>query len=275
MAIKLKSPREIELMRQAGAVVHRVLGRLGEMVAQGITTGELDAEAERLTKESGAEALFKGVPGRGGPFPGTICVSINEQVVHGIPSDRAVRAGDIVSVDYGCRLDGYCADAAATFVVGDVGSRARKLVEATRRMLAIAIEQSGPGELWSTVAAAMQRYVEGKGFSVVREFVGHGIGKDMHEDPKVPNFVSRELTMRDIRLEPGLVIAVEPMVTMGTADVVVEDDGWTVVTRDRKPSAHFEHTLAITAAGVKVLTDGSRGIHGCDRESEELGKTPV
>ena len=257
MAIKLKSPREIELMRRAGMVVHSVLGRLGEMAGAGVTTAALDAEADRLTRELGAEALFKGVPGRGGPFPGTICASINEQVVHGIPSDRAVRDGDILSVDYGCRLDGYCADAAATFVIGKAKPRVKALVAATRRMLAIAIEKSRPGALWSDVAAEMQQYVEDQGFSVVREFVGHGIGKEMHEDPKVPNFVSRELRSRDVRLEAGLVIAVEPMVTLGAADVTMEQDGWTVVTRDGKPSAHFEHTLAITDDGVKVLTDGS------------------
>lgn len=244
-------------MRQAGALVHRVLERLGEMVVPGVTTAGLDAEAERLTRESGAEALFKGVPGRGGPFPGTICASINEQVVHGIPSDRVIRAGEIVSIDYGCRLDGYCADAAATFIVGSASRKVTSLVAATRRVLEIAMQKSRPGGLWSTVAAGMQRYVEGEGFSVVREFVGHGIGKEMHEDPKVPNFVSRELLARDILLEEGLVIAVEPMVAMGAAEVVTEDDGWTVVTRDGKPSAHFEHTLAITADRVRVLTDGS------------------
>ncbi len=257
MAIKLKSPREIERIRRAGAVVHRVLGRLGEMVAPGLTTAELDAEAEALTRSFGAEALFKGVPGRGGPFPGTICASINEEVVHGIPSRRAVREGDIVSIDYGCRLDGYCADAAATFVVGKAPPRVQALVAATRRMLEIAIESSRPGGLWSEVARRIQRYVEGEGFSVVREFVGHGIGREMHEDPKVPNFVSRELLARDILLEEGLVVAVEPMVTLGGAEVRMSQDGWTVVTKDGKPAAHFEHTLAITGGGVKVLTDGS------------------
>jgi len=244
-------------MRRAGAVVHRVLGRLGQMIAPGVTTAELDVEAARLTRESNAEALFKGVPGSGGPFPGTICASINDQVVHGIPSDRAIRAGDIVSIDYGCRLDGYCGDAAVTFEVGDVPPRTRKLVDVTRKALELVIETARPGKLWSEIAGAMQEYVEGEGFSVVREFVGHGIGREMHEDPKVPNFVGRELIARDILLDEGLVIAVEPMVNMGAADVVLEDDGWTVVTKDGKPSAHFEHMLAITAGGVRVLTDGS------------------
>jgi methionyl aminopeptidase len=257
VAVKLKSPREIELMRRAGAVVHQVLVRLGEMIAPGVTTAELDAEAERLTSSLGAECLFKGVPGRGGPFPGSICCSINEQVVHGIPSDRALCPGDLVSVDYGARLDGYCGDAAETFIVGHAPPRATVLVAVTRQVLQIAIERSRPGGLWSAVAREMQDCAESEGFSVVREFVGHGIGKDMHEDPKVPNLVSPELANRDILLEEGLVIAVEPMINMGCPEVRVLKDGWTVVTRDGQPSAHFEHTLAITGAGVKVLTDGS------------------
>ena len=256
VAIRLKSPREIELIRHAGAVVHRVLSRLGEMIAPGVTTGELDAEAQRLAERFGAESLFKGVPGRGGPFPGNICASIDEQVVHGIPGDRKIRRGELVSIDYGCRLEGYCADAAATFIVGEAPPGVRKLTEVTRRVLGQAIDMAAPGVYWSTIARAMQEYVESQGFGVVREFVGHGIGREMHEDPKVPNFYSRELARRDILLEEGLVIAVEPMVTMGSAEVVVCDDGWTVVTKDGKPSAHFEHTIAITGDGVQVLTAG-------------------
>lgn len=256
MAIRLKSPREIELMRRAGGVVERVLSRLREMVAPGVTTSRLDAEAERLTLDLGAEALFKGVPGKGGPFPGTICVSINEQVVHGIPSERVIRSGDIVSIDYGCRLDGYCGDAATTLIAGEVSRDVRRLVSVTKRVLQIAAEAAIAGGLWSAVARKMQKYVESEGFSVVREFVGHGIGREMHEDPKVPNFVSRNLLARDILLEEGLVLAVEPMVAMGCPEVVVAEDGWTVVTKDGKPSAHFEHTLAITADGVLMLTGG-------------------
>lgn len=256
MAIRLKSPREIELMRRAGAIVDRVLHRLGEMLAAGVTTADLDAEAERFGRELGAEALFKGVPGRGGPFPGVICASINKEVVHGIPSKcRVIREGDVVSIDYGCRLDGYCGDAAYTWIVGKASQRVRRMVDVTRRALEVAIETAKPGMLWSQVAEQMQRCVESEGFSVVREFVGHGIGREMHEDPKVPNFVSRDLLARDIKLDEGLVIAVEPMVAMGSPDVVMEKDGWTVVTRDGKPAAHFEHTLAITRDGVLVLTE--------------------
>ncbi len=254
MAIKLKSQHEIELMAQAGAVVRRVLDRLGEMIAPGVSTGELDAEAERLTVELGAESLFKGVPGKGGPFPGTICASINEELVHGIPSDRRIADGDSISIDYGCRLADYCGDAAETFVVGQAGEEARKLVTVTRRSLEMAIEMTAPGVRWSTIAAAMQKYIEGEGFSVVREFVGHGIGRDMWEDPKVPNYVIRDVRARDFILEEGLVIAVEPMVTAGSYIVKTIKDGWTVVTKDARLAAHCEHTLAITSDGLQVLT---------------------
>jgi len=191
-------------------------------------------------------------------FPGTICASINEEVVHGIPSGRKIADGDVVSVDYGCRLAGYCGDAAETFMVGDVAPDVRSLVAATKRALDIAVERSRPGTLWSSIAGEMQKNVEAAGFSVIRQFVGHGIGKEMHEEPKVPNFVSRELLARDILLEEGLVIAVEPMVAMGSAAVEIDrQDGWTVRTKDGAPSGHFEHTLAVTADGVSVLTDGS------------------
>lgn len=257
VTIRLKSPREIELMRRAGKVAYRVMTRLGEMIVPGITTAELDAEAERLTKSLGAECLFKGVPGRSGPFPGNICVSINQEVVHGIPSQkRVIHQGDVVSIDYGCRLDGYCADVARTFIAGGKASRdVHRLVNVTKEALKIAVKMSSVGVAWSTVAGAIQDYVEKEGFSVVKEFVGHGIGTEMHEEPKVPNFVSRELLSHDILLEEGLVIAVEPMVTMGSSDVIVADDGWTVLTRDGKPAAHFEDTLAITSKGVQVLTN--------------------
>lgn len=256
MANKLKTPDQIEKMRRAGQIVRRVLDRLGEIVAPGVTTKELDAEAERLCKAANAVCLFKGVPGRGraGPFPGNICASLNDEVVHGIPSDRKVVSGDIVSVDFGVLLDGWCGDAAETFIVGPVADDVRRLVDVTRNSLVLAIEMCRPGEKWSTIAAAMQGYVEGETFSVVREFVGHGIGAEMHEDPKVPNFVSRDLRLHDIMLTEGLVLAIEPMVNMGSASVSPGADGWTVLTRDGKPSAHFEHTVAITSDGAVALT---------------------
>ncbi len=258
MAIRLKTTEQIECMRRAGRIVRLVLDRLGEMIAPGITTEELDVEAERLCKSNGGQCLFKGVPGRGaaGPFPGNICASINEQVVHGIPSDRKISDGDIVSVDFGVRLDGWCGDAAETFVAGNVDDQVRRLVDVTRNSLAVAIGMCCPGLRWSEAAGAMQSYVEDEGFSVVREFVGHGIGSDMHEEPQIPNFVSRDLRMRDIVLAEGMVLAIEPMVNMGSPAVAGEADGWTVRTRDGKPSAHFEHTIAITASGASVLTDG-------------------
>ena len=258
MAVELKSPEEIEKMRSAGRIVRRVLQRLGEMVAPGVTTEQLDAEAERICLEDGGECLFKGVPGRGkaGPFPGSICASLNEEIVHGIPSSRAIRDGDIVSVDFGVRLDGWCGDAAETFVIGDVSDSVRHLVDVTRNALAIAVAMCRPGEKWSTVAGAMQDYVEAEGLSVVREFVGHGIGKEMHEDPKVPNFVSPELKMRETVLTEGMVLAVEPMVNAGSPEMEYGPDGWVAVTQDGKCSAHFEHTIAITGDGSSVLTNG-------------------
>lgn len=258
MAIKLKTPEQIEKMRRAGRLVHEVLQRLGERIVPGVTTRALDEEAERFCLSAGARCLFKGVPGRhgAGPFPGATCVSINEQVVHGIPSDRRVRAGDIVSVDFGAKLDGWCGDAADTFVVGDVSDDVRRLVGVTRNSLSIVLEMARPGERWSNVARAVQGYVEGEGFSIVREFVGHGIGREMHEEPKIPNFVSPELEANDIVLREGMVLAVEPMVNLGLPGVELGADRWTVLTRDRRPSAHYEHSIAITANGADVLTDG-------------------
>jgi methionyl aminopeptidase len=259
VAIQLKTPQQIERMRRAGRIVRSVLDRLGEMIAPGVTTKELDAEAERMCRECGAECLFKGVLGRSGagPFPGSICVSIDEEVVHGIPSaERLIGEGQIVSIDFGVKLDGWCGDAAETFLVGSVAPQVHHLVDVTRNCLELAVRMVGPRGRWSEVAAAMQEYVESEGFSVVREFVGHGIGQTMHEDPKVPNFVSRELQANDIVLEPGLVLAIEPMVNMGGPAVEYAADGWTVVTADRLPSAHFEHMIAVLAERTTVLTDG-------------------
>ncbi len=259
MAIKIKTPDQIEKIRQAGKVVCRVLDRLGEMISPGVTTEDLDAEARRLCESAGARCLFRGVPGAGraGPFPGNICASINDEVVHGIPSKRrAIRDGDVVSVDFGVELDGWCGDAARTFCCGEVDPDVRRLVDVTRNALTMAIEMSRPGELWSTVARAMEQYVKSEGFAVVEKFVGHGIGRQMHEDPKVPNFVSPELVRSDIQLSRGLVIAVEPMVNMSSPDVEYGSDGWTIRTMDRRPSAHWEETIAIVDGGADVLTDG-------------------
>lgn len=256
MAIRLKTPPQIEQMREAGRIVRAVLNRLGEMIAPGVTTQELDAEAETVCRRLGGTCLFKGVVihPEAGPFPGNICASVNEEVVHGVPSSRALAPGDIISVDFGVKLGGWCGDAAETFIVGQVPPDVKRLVDVTRNSLELAVRMCRPGGKWIAIARAMQEYVEGEGFSVVRDYVGHGIGQEMHEKPKVPNFVSRELMASDIYLQEGLVLAVEPMVNMGSPDCVGRRDRWPVLTRDRKPSAHFEHTLAITRSGVEVLT---------------------
>jgi len=257
MAITLRSRREIELMRKAGYVVADVLSQLKEQAQPGITTAHLDRLACRMTAEAGAEALFKGVrsPLAARPFPGCICASINEQVVHGIPSEKVrLKAGDILSIDFGVRVDGYCGDAAVTIGIGQISEDKQRLIDVTKRLLDIAIERSMPGVKWSQVAAQMQHCAESAGFSVVRDFVGHGIGRKMHEEPRVPNFVSDEMLEDDFVLVEGMVLAVEPMVNQGKSDVRTLSNGWTVVTADGKCSAHFEHTIVITRTGCEVLT---------------------
>ena len=257
MAITLRSRREIELIRRAGAVVADVLSKLQEIAEPGVTTTQLNSVALQITTDSGAEALFKGVrsPVSRIPFPGAVCTSINEQVVHGIPSENVkLKEGDILSIDYGARLDGYCGDAAVTIGIGEISEDKRRLVEVTKHVLDIAIAKAAPAVKWSQIAAQMQHYVESAGFMVVKDFVGHGIGRKMHEAPRVPNFVSDELLNNDIVLAEGMVIAVEPMNNAGTTAVRTLKDGWTVVTKDGKCSAHFEHTIAIVENGCEVLT---------------------
>lgn len=257
MAITLRSRREIELIRGAGIVVAKVLSKLQELAEPGVSTAQLDEEARRLTAEAGAEALFTGVrnPGARAPFPGAICASVNDEVVHGIPSRSVVlKNSDILSIDFGARLSGYCADAAITAGIGEISAQNRRLVEATRYILKIATEHMKPGVKWSSVAGRMQKYAEGAGFSVVQDFVGHGIGRKMHEEPKVPNFVSDELLRDDIVLAEGMVLAVEPMINAGGKEVRTLKNGWTVVTKDGKCSAHFEHTVVITDKGCEIMT---------------------
>ncbi|MHC4148768.1 MAG: type I methionyl aminopeptidase [Planctomycetota bacterium] len=257
MAITLKSRREIELIRRAGVVVADVLSKLEEIAEPGVTTDRLDKIALQITTDAGAEPLFKGVhsPVSRKVFPGAICASINEQVVHGIPSETCIlKDGDLLSIDFGARLDGYCGDAAITIGMGNISKEKRRLVEVTRHVLEIAIARSGPAGRWSKIAAEMQNYAESEGFSIVRDFVGHGIGRKMHEDPRVPNFVSDELVADDIILTEGMVLAVEPMINEGSPDVKTLEDGWAVVTKDGKCSAHFEHTIAIVKNGCEVLT---------------------
>jgi methionyl aminopeptidase len=257
MAITLRSRREIELIRKAGAVVVDVLSKLQEVAEPGVTTAWLDSVASQITTEAGAVALFKGVrsPYARVPFPACVCASINEQVVHGIPSETVMlKDSDILSIDFGARLDGYCGDAAVTVAVGEISEDKRKLIDVTKHVLDIAIARAKPGVKWSRIAAEMQDYAESAGFSVVKDFVGHGIGKKMHEEPRVPNFVSDELLRCDIILAEGMVLAVEPMINAGTSDVRTLKDGWVVVTKDGKCSAHFEHTIAIVKNGCEVLT---------------------
>jgi methionyl aminopeptidase len=223
-----------------------------------MSTGRLDELAAEITAGLGGKALFKGVesPYAKKPFPCTICASINEQVVHGIPSAKIMlKDGDILSIDYGVKLAGYCGDAAVTFGIGKVLAAKQKLMDVTKRLLDIAIETLAPGLKWSQIAGAMEACAKRAGFSIVKDFVGHGIGRQMHEDPKIPNFVSEELLRKDIILREGMVLAVEPMVNMGSGSVRTLRDGWTVVTKDGKCSAHFEHTIAIVKSGCEVLTE--------------------
>jgi len=257
--IILKSAREIERIRAAGRVVNRVLTQVREMARPGVTTAEMNALAECLIAEAGGLALFKGVvnPQARFAFPAVLCTSVNHELVHGIPNDRPLKEGDIVGVDCGVKLEGYCGDSATTVPIGRIASRAQELLDVTRGALDVAIDTVRPGRMWSEVAREIQSFVERHDFSVVREFVGHGIGRDMHEEPKVPNYWDRRQNKADFQLAPGVVLAIEPMVNEGTADVVFGDeDRWVVVTRDGKLCAHFEHTVAVTETGADVLTDG-------------------
>jgi methionyl aminopeptidase len=259
LRIVVKSSREIELMRAAGRLVHEILSEIEAQVRPGTTTLELDEIADRMIREAGATALFKGVtnPQARYPFPASICSSVNEEVVHGIPSRRRLESGDIVSVDCGVRLNGYCGDSARTIAVGQPSRDASRLMDVTREALAIAIREIRPDVRWSSIARKMQRHVESKGFGVVREFVGHGIGREMHEEPKIPNYFERG-AKGDFELVPGMTLAIEPMVTAGDPAVEFGDtrDRWTVVTKDRSLAAHYEHVVAVTDKGGSVLSDG-------------------
>src|SRR5438105_3666548 len=253
-APELKSTREIGLMRETGKIVSEALRLCRSMIQPGVRTLEINQAVERLYAQYGAHPLFKGYPGRV-PFPAVTCISLNEQVVHGIPGSRVIREGDLVKVDTACKLNGWCADAAITVIVGEVRPEWRRLVQVAEEVLQIAITEMARRKWWSEVALCMQQHAEAAGFSVVQQYVGHGIGRIMHENPQVPNYDNRrERRKYDFRLEEGLVLAVEPMVNMGRSDTEVLRDHWTVVTRDGMPSAHVEHTLALTRNGVYVVT---------------------
>jgi methionyl aminopeptidase len=249
VAVVLKSSQEIEKMRRAGRVVREVLELVRSKVKPGATTLDLEKAAAARLAELGVKAAFKGYHG----FPCVLCTSVNSEVVHGIPSSkRVLKEGDIVSVDFGAIVDGYFGDAAITIPVGAIDEHAARLLAVTEQSLHAGIAAVKPGATLGDVGAAVQDVVEAEGFSVVRDFVGHGIGVHMHEDPQVPNFGERG---RGMKLKVGMVIAIEPMVNAGRPDVEVLKDGWTAVAKDGSMSAHFEHTVAVTATGARVLTD--------------------
>ena len=246
--IMLKSAAEIEIMKEANQIVAEILVLLKNTVDIGISTFELDRLAEDHCKKLGAKPAFKGYRG----FPGSICASINEEVVHGIPSrKRKVQRGDIISIDFGVQYRGFFGDSAITIAVGKIDEELERLVKVTRESLEAGIKEVRPGNRVSDISRAVQDLVEQNGFSIVRQFVGHGIGSQLHEPPEVPNFYQGE---RSARLLPGMVLAIEPMVNMGTAKVKPLKDGWTIVTADAKPSAHFEHSIAVTEDGPLVLS---------------------
>ena len=252
--ITLKSAREIALMREAGKIVAEVLAVLSEKAKAGVTTRELDEAAEAIIRRHNAVPAFKGYGGaRNRPaFPATICASINDEVVHGIPGSRVLLEGDILSIDVGACRNGFFGDAAVTVPVGRITPEAARLIKVCRGSLSRAIRAVRPGAELKDVARAVQQYVEANDCSVVRKFVGHGIGSQMHEEPNVPNYVSADCP--DVVLKPGMTLAIEPMVNQGSSDVRTKTNGWTVVTEDGKLSAHFEHTVAVTREGSEVLT---------------------
>jgi len=245
--ITLKSKREIEIMRDASRIVAEVLDGLRKICRTGITTKELDSFSEKIPMKYGATPAFKGYRG----FPGALCTSINQQVVHGIPGDYELKDGDIVSLDFGVFHKGYFGDAAITVPIGSITPENKKLLKITEECLYLGIDQMVPENHLSDLSRAIQIHAESNGFSLVKEFGGHGIGRHLHEDPMVLNYVTDG---RGIKLRPGLVLAIEPMVNAGTDTVKILSDRWTVVTADGKPSAHFEHTVAITENGPEILT---------------------
>jgi methionyl aminopeptidase len=254
MAIVIKTPAEIEKMRRSGLIVYEILEELRSMVKPGVTTVELNERAVQLTEKKGATSAFLNyAPSNSNltPFPGVICASRNEAIVHGIPNDTPLVDGDIISIDYGCFFEGYCGDSAVTIPVGNVSDRVAELLKVTKESLEKAIQQCRPGKRIGDISSAVQEHVERHGFGIVREFVGHGVGQKMHEEPAIPNFGRPN---QGKVLKPGMVIAIEPMVTIGGYSTKILDDGWTAVTKDGTYSAHFEHTVAITDGHPFVLS---------------------
>ena len=248
--IVLKSPREIELLREAGRIARVALDAARALVKPGVTTQEIDVEVERVIRAHGATPEFKGYHG----FPASSCISVNDQVVHGIPGPRKLKDGDVVGIDVGARIKGFVGDNAATIPVGRVTPEAQRLIDTTRECLEQAIALCRPGKRLSDIGRAVQALAESRGFSLVREYAGHGIGTRMHEDPQVPNYVDDATLRRDLVLKEGLCIAIEPMLNQGRPEVRTLDDDWTVVTRDGSLSAHWEDSVAVTKDGPLVLT---------------------
>lgn len=248
--IRRREAEEIEAMKAAGRILNGAMETARRMLAPGVTTGSVDRAVEDFLKEKGARPLFKGYRG----FPASTCISVNEEVVHGIPGGREVAEGDIVSIDIGVGYDGWCADAARTFPVGEVTEEKAALIEAARGALGAAVSALRPDMRLVDLSRAVQDFVEARGFSVVRQYVGHGIGREMHEEPQVPNFVDGSVRQATMVLPEGCVLAIEPMVNAGGFEVATLDNEWTVVTKDGRPSAHWEDTVAITKDGPVVLT---------------------
>jgi methionyl aminopeptidase len=250
-----KSPAELEKMRRSGLLVYQVLQALAGMVKEGITTWDLEVEAERMIKDAGAKPAFKGyyVPAAGSKYPYVLCTSVNDEIVHGMPSQkRVLKAGDIVSIDTGASLEGYFGDSATTVAIGEVSEQATKLMKVTEESLELAIQMAREGNRLFDISGTVEKHVTGNGFSIVREYVGHGIGTSLHEEPQIPNYVDRK--SENPRLKEGMVLAIEPMVNAGKPESKVLPDRWTAVTKDGSYSAHFEHCVAVTANGPWVLT---------------------
>lgn len=250
--IFLKTEDEIELLRQANLLVGRTLAELAKIIKPGVTTLELDKIAEEFIRDHGAVPTFKGFPNPyGGPFPASICASVNETVVHGIPTDVPLKDGDIVSIDCGTQLNGFCGDSCYTFLVGDVSDEVKALCKTTKEALYKGIEQAVTGHRLGDISYAVENHCTSHSYGVVREFVGHGVGREMHEDPQVPNFGRRGTGPL---LKKGLCIAIEPMITLGSRQIYMESDRWTIKTRDGKPAAHYEHSIAVRPGKADILS---------------------
>ena len=250
--IFLKTDDEIELLRQSNLLVGKTLAEVAKLIKPGVTTLELDKVAEEFIRDNGAIPTFKGYPSPyGGAFPGTLCTSVNSQVVHGIPNNIPLQEGDIISVDCGTLLNGFCGDSAYTFCVGEVKAEIRQLLKITKESLYLGIQNAVHGKRLGDIGYTIQTHCESNSYGVVREFVGHGIGKEMHEEPQVPNYGKRG---SGTMLKKGMCLAIEPMITMGARQIVMENDGWTVRTKDRSIAAHFEHTVAVGIGKADILS---------------------